>query len=74
MPMERVTVARMATVKPGGCQVFIQSAALGMGGTKPSAPILNSYNLSPDNAKRPLAERQGPFCCCENLKLIQQSK
>ncbi|NOQ52204.1 MAG: hypothetical protein GQ578_08340 [Desulfuromonadaceae bacterium] len=41
VPMERVSVARMATVKPQGWV----HAALGMGGTSTSAPVLNSYKL-----------------------------
>ena len=39
VPMERVSVARMATVKPQGWV----DAALGMGGPRPTIPQLNSY-------------------------------
>ncbi|MCK4690534.1 MAG: hypothetical protein KAT20_01915, partial [Desulfuromonadales bacterium] len=44
MPMERVSVARMATAKPQGWV----HAALGMGGARISAPVLNSSIIYDD--------------------------
>jgi hypothetical protein len=67
--MERVSVARMATVKPQGWV----DAALGMGGPSPAFPLLNRYAASMNwelllKNSAP-GKPSSPGHCCTRLKL-----